>query len=78
VSSSRTSGGVCLITFPTSIAACTANATIHFRPTKGTLMNVTDRSAQAFSLPDKPNLMAVQTYEESTLTSLPFDLVLVC
>jgi hypothetical protein len=77
VSSSRTSGGVCLITFPTSIAACTANATI--LPPDQRHADERDRpSAQAFSLPDKPNLMAVQTYEESTLTSLPFDLVLVC
>jgi len=79
VSSSRTSTGVCLITFPNSIAGCTASATIHFRPTKGTLMVVTDRSVQVFSSPNaKPNLMAVETYEEKALTNLPFDLVLVC
>ncbi|HEY7256086.1 MAG TPA: hypothetical protein VH476_05330 [Solirubrobacterales bacterium] len=78
VTSSRTSDGVCLITFPNSISGCTANATIHFRPTKIMLLTVSDRSAQVFTNPNKPNLMSVETYEENALTNLPFDLVLVC
>jgi hypothetical protein len=34
VISSRSVDGICLITFPNAVSACTANAIIHFRPTK--------------------------------------------
>jgi hypothetical protein len=78
VTSSRPNPGICLITFPDSIANCVANATIHFRPTKLILLLLADRTAQVFSEPSKPNLMVVQTFEENAHVDLPFDLVLVC
>jgi hypothetical protein len=79
VSSKRIGGtGGCLLTFPNSIASCTANATVHFRPTKPILTLIEPRTAQIFTNPNEPNLLAVATYEAESLTNLPFDLVLVC
>jgi hypothetical protein len=78
VASKRNGDGACVITFPSPVADCTANATVHFRPTGSMLLVVESRSAQIVSKSSEPTTLAVDTYEGPTLTKLPFDLVLVC
>ncbi len=78
VSSSQPDPGSCRIAFPNSILNCTANATVRFRLTGAVLLIAAERSAQIFSQAGEPNVMFVDTYQEGSSSSLPFDLVLVC
>jgi len=76
VTSSRRNTGSCLLTFPNSISDCTANVTVHSRPTG--LFLVAQRTAQTITNSSAPNVMVVDTLREEALSNLAFDLVLVC
>jgi hypothetical protein len=78
VTSSGPGEGVCQINFSNPVNDCSANATVHLRPTKPILIKSADRTAQIFSEPGEPTVLIVVTYLEELKAAQPFDLVLVC
>jgi len=77
--SERLVPGVCRLTFPNSVAECTATASIHFRPTSNIeIIGLTDRTVEVYSVRAKPNVLIVETYEEHDAKDLGFDVTLIC
>ncbi len=78
VTSERLNTGVCKITFPQTPASCVASATIHLRDLGAILLVGEERTAQVFDFESEPKSLIVDTYNGTSLGSLPFDLTLVC
>jgi hypothetical protein len=78
VTSQRLAVGVCKLTFPQAPSNCAVSATVHLRDLGKVLIIEEERTAQVFDFESDPKSLIVDTYNGTSLGSLPFDLVLVC
>jgi len=78
VTTERPSEGNCRINFPTSLASCTTQATVHHRLAPNELLIVGDRDAYVSSVSNTPNSVLVLTLFNGGKAELPFDLLVVC
>jgi hypothetical protein len=78
VSAERTSEGVCKFTFPSPVASCAVNGTVHLRLQPNEITIAQDRSVQVSNVVTTPDILVVVTYAGSSKKDLPFDLTVVC
>jgi hypothetical protein len=78
VTSERPSEGNCRLTFPSSLAGCAVEATVHMRIAGNVILLVGDRDAYVTTIDGSPNTLLVSTLFKGSKGEFPFDLVVVC
>jgi hypothetical protein len=78
VTSERPSVGNCRINFPTSLASCTTQATVHLRLAPNDILIEGDRDVYVATVSDAPNTLRVSTLFKGGKAEFPVDLLVVC